>query len=198
MRKVMIKLILAINVIVWIILSFINYVGIMQQLNNDMIRIFIWSIFIVMVYGVIIYSLTLEIKRVLLLYLYRGYKVKYISNRAFIKQNILLGVAILYVFGACYYSSDFLGLIPMLLFFSKSLINMGRFYVWDNEHLIMAEDISKEYQVISFNPNEKKLSVREIDTKTHNTIEAVYQMEEEEIKFLTGVFEKAFDKMEVA
>lgn len=198
MRKVMIKLILAINVIVWIILSFINYVGIMQQLNNDMIRIFIWSIFIVMVYGVIIYSLTLEIKRVLLLYLYRGYKVKYISNRAFIKQNILLGVAILYVFGACYYSSDFLGLIPMLLFFSKSLINMGRFYVWDNEQLIMAEDISKEYQVISFNPNEKKLSVREIDTKTHNTIEAVYQMEEEEIKFLTGVFEKAFDKMEVA
>jgi hypothetical protein len=198
MKRVIARLILAFNVFIWIVVSSINYIGIILQLNNDMIRIFLWSIFIVMTYGLIIYAITLEINRILLILQYRDYKIKYISNKAFMKQNILLGTAILYLYGVCYTNYQFIGMLPMFLFFGNEITNMGRFYVYKNECLYLFEDITKEYQVKEFHLEEKKLAIREMESKSEHITEITYNMDEEEIKFLSGFFNKGFDKVEVA
>jgi hypothetical protein len=188
MKKVFMKLILALNALVWIIVSSINYIGIMQQLNNDIMRIFLWSIFTATMYVVVIYSITLGIKRVLVLHQYKDNNIKYISNRNFVKQLLLLGGIILYLYGACYVNSIFLGLLPMLLFFSNTLIDMGRLYIYEKDQLLMFEDISKEYQVIDFDLSENKLSIEETGKSSHKTIGNIYIMDEEENKFLSGFF----------
>lgn len=197
MKKI-IKIVLAMNVLIWSVLSIINYIGIMEQFKDDIIRIFLWSIFIVIMYGVVIYSITMEIHRILLICQYRNNKLKYISNKAFIKQNVLLGLVIIYLYGICYYNSQFIGLLPMFLFFSNILTDMGRFYVYDNQVLIMIEDISKEYLVKEFNLSEQKLFIQENDRSCQGTIEVTYKMDAEEIKFLSDYLIKDTDKMEVA
>jgi hypothetical protein len=115
------------------------------------------------------------------------------------KQNILLGIVVLYMYGICYINVIFLGLLPLLLFFCNILPNMGRFYVYiNNEGLIMAEDLSKKYRVKDFNPEEKKLLLQSVNSTSSDTVEAVYKMDEEEIKFLSDIFIKDFDKVEIA
>jgi hypothetical protein len=104
----------------------------------------------------------------------------------------------LYVYGVCYYNSIFVGLLPMLIFFGGPLINIGRFYVYDKEHLIMMEDISKEYHVISFDESESKLTFQSVNSESNAVMEAVYKMDSREIDFLARFFKDDFDKMQIA
>ncbi len=191
MKKVIIRIIPTINIILWTLLSFINYLGIMHQLKEDIVKTFIWSIITAVMYMIVIYSVTLYLKRRLLLYQYRDYNLKYINNSIIMKQTLMLFGTILYLYGLCYYSFIFIGLMPIFIFFSGILMNMGRFYVYIKGQLHMVEDITKEYIVIDFDPKEKKLFLQDISFKDHKSLvslESTYNMDEEEIQFLNRFF----------
>lgn len=196
MKRAVTRLILAINVIVWIVISSINYIGIMQQLREQIMKVFLWSIFTVILYVVIIYSVTLQLKRILLLYQFRDYKLKYISNKAFTKQILFLVAAVIYLYGLCYYSANFIGLIPVFIFFSKELMIMGRFYVYIKGQLYMIEDLSKDYAVLDFDIEQMKLVMEEIAPGKNKTLDAAYKMDIDEMQFLSRFFVKKEDKLE--
>lgn len=197
MNKIIFNLILALNTFLWIVLSTINYVGIMLQLKEDIMKIFLWSIITVTMYGVVIYSISMIITRLYLMHRFKKIKIKYVNHKAFRKQIILLSVVILYLYGACYSNSIFIGLLPMLLFFSKKLTNIGRFYIYDNNRLLIIKDISNEYQVKEVIQKGNKISLQEIHTRYLDVKETVYIMNPEESKFLSDIFKNP-NEMEVA
>ncbi len=197
MNKIIFNLILALNTFLWIVLSTINYVGIMLQLEEDIMKIFLWSIITVTMYGVVIYSISMIITRLYLMHQFKKIKVKYVNHKAFRKQIILLSVVILYLYGACYNNSIFIGLLPMLLFFSKKLTNIGRFYIYDNNRLLIIKDISNEYQVKEVIQKGNKISLQEVHTRNLDIKETVYIMDPEESKFLSDIFKNP-NEMEVA
>ncbi len=197
MNKIKFNLILALNTFLWIVLSTINYVGIMLQLEEDIMKIFLWSIITVTMYGVVIYSISMIITRLYLMHRFKKIKTKYVNYKAFRKQIILLSVVILYLYGACYNNSIFIGLLPMLLFFSKKLTNIGRFYIYDNNRLLIIKDISNEYQIKEVIQKGNKISLQEVHTRNLDIKETVYIMDPEESKFLSDIFKNP-NEMEVA
>jgi hypothetical protein len=196
MKRAITRVVLVFNIIVWVALSSVNYIGIMQQLKEYIMKVFVWSIFTIILYVVITYSVTLHLKRILLAYQYRDYNLKYLSNKAIKKQIFLLFVAIIYLYGLCYYSSNFIGLVPVFIFFSKELMSMGRFYVYVHGQLYMIEDLSKEYIVSDFDKELKKLVIAETTSGSHRALEAAYSMDTEEIQFLARFFYKEDENLE--
>jgi hypothetical protein len=197
-RKIIIKLILALNAFIWIVLSMINYVGIMIQLKEGIMKIFLWSIITVTMYGVVIYAITLVITRIFQIYHYKDIKIKYINMKAFRREIFLLTGVILYLYGACYYNSIFIGLLPMLIFFSKSLTNLGRFYIYENGRLLMIDGVSNQYQVKGFSQQDNKVIIQEVNTRSLDLKETVFDIDSGESKFLMGFFIKEATEMEVA
>jgi hypothetical protein len=196
--KNMLKIILILNTFIWIIISTVNYIGIMQQLNEDIMSIFLWSVFTIMMYGMIIYSISLVISRLFLLYQYKSNKDKYINTQVLRRQIVLLIGAMLYLYGACYYNSNFLGLLPMFLFFSKLLTDAGRFYIYEKDSLLMIEDMAKEYLVKVINQVDGKIEVIEINTRNTDRKELTYKLHSKESKFLSDFFMKEVEEKEVA
>ena len=198
MKRTLFNLILAMNAFIWIVLSCINYVGIMQQLNENIMKIFLWSIITVTMYGVVIYSITLILTRLYLMHRFKKIKIKYHDQKALAKQMILLFAVILYLYGACYYNSIFIGLLPMLLFFSKKLTNIGRFYIYEKDRILIIEDISNEYLVKEVNKIGNQISLQGMHTRSLDIKVSVFNMTSEERKFLNKHFLKNANEMEVA
>lgn len=198
MKKKICTLVLSLNALVWIIISAVNYIGIMQQLEGDIIRIFIWSIIIVMMYGVIIYSLTLILTRIFLLNQYRQCKIKYYNNKAFGRQIRFLSGVIIYVYIVCLYNYHFLGLIPMFLFFSNILTNLGRLYILDQDYLLLIEDFSKEYRVVEIKGKDDKLLIGVVNTRSQEKKEMELNADPMENKFLMGFLAKEVTEEVVA
>ena len=196
--KNILKVILTFNAFIWIIISTVNYIGIMQQLNEDIMSIFLWSVFTVMMYGMIIYSISLVITRLFLLYQYKNNKAKYINKKVLRRQTFLLIGSILYLYVACYDNSNFLGLLPMFLFFSKLLTNAGRFYIYEQNRLLLIDDMAKEYLVKVINPGDGKIEVLEINTRNTDIKELTYKIHSKESKFLAEFFIMKVDEKEVA
>jgi hypothetical protein len=158
----------------------------MLQLKEDIIRIFLWSIITVMMYGVVVYAITLALMRALLIYRYRNYKTKYFSSKSYYKQIILLSGVILYVYGACFYNFHFLGLLPMLLFFSNLLTNIGRFYIYENDRLILIEDLSNKYVITDIKMKDGKTTIRGYHIRSLDNKEMEFNSDAVEGKFLTS------------
>jgi hypothetical protein len=198
MKKVILNIILSFNALVWIILSAVNYIGIMLQLNEDIMSIFLWSIFTIMMYGLVLYSITMVLSRVYMIYQFRANKVKYLNRQVFLRQLLLLAFVITYLYGACYYNAHLLGLLPLLLFFGKKLTQLGSFYVVAGEKLMLIDDIAKEYFVRDINLPVGKIEIQENNTRNLEIKVIEYKMRPEEKKFLAVVFAKEEDVMEVA
>lgn len=190
MKKIITNLIIAFNALIWIVLSGINYIGIILQLNENIMKIFLWSIILVFMYGIVIYSITKVLSKLLLIYQFRDNKVKFINNRIFGRQILLLTVFVLYLYGICYSSSYFLGLLPMFLFFSNKLTNPGRFYVYHNERLLVIEDFSKEYYITDIKIEDGMLYAKKVNTINLDEKNIKFSLDSEESKFLTEIFSK--------
>jgi len=198
MKKNLLKVILSVNALVWIIVSAINYIGIMLQLKEDIMSIFLWSIFTIMMYGLVVYAISMLITRLFMIYQFRDNKVKYFNRKVLLKQLLLLTFVITYLYGACYYNSHLLGLLPMLLFFGKMLIHIGRFYVYTDGRLLMFDDRSIEYLVQDINLGEEKIERQEFNTRNLTIKEVQFTMHFQEKKFLAGIIAKEEDQKDVA
>jgi hypothetical protein len=198
LKKIILNMILSVNALIWIIFSAINYVGIMLQLKEDIMSIFLWSIFTIMMYGLVVYAISLVITRLYLIYQFRNCKVKYLNRPIFVRQMLLLTVAIAYLYVACYYNAHFLGLLPMFLFFGKKLTNVGKVYLYVDEKLLLIDDTAKEYLVHDIDIKAGKVAIQEINTRNLDILKIQYKMHPEEKKFLEDICINNMDFKEVA
>ena len=168
MKKTYLNVILTINALLWTVSSAFNYIGIYRQIKAELMSAILWSFLIFMMYVLILYSSSLVIARIYYIYKYRRNKTKYMNKTALLKQMLLLSLAMFYIYGLCYYNSNFMGMIPMFLFFSNKLMQTGKFYIYHKDQLIFMDDKSSEYIVKSFNSLENSIIVQ--DTKKNNDI----------------------------
>jgi hypothetical protein len=198
MKKIILNCILFVNAVIWISLSAINYIGIMLQLKEDIMSIFLWSIFTIMMYGLVLYSISLVITRLYLIYQFRENKVKYINRNILLRQLLLLTIVIIYLYGACYYNAHLLGVLPIFLFFGKKLTQIGRLYVYEEDGLKLIDDTAKEYFIRDIDLRGGKISIQEMNSRNLERKEVQYNMHPEEKKFLAGILAKDKDVKEVA
>lgn len=198
MKKIILNILLFVNAFVWIIFSSINYVGIMLQLEEDVMSIFLWSIFIILMYGLVVYAVSLVITRVYLICWYKKCKMKYMNQSVFVRQIILLTAVIVYLYGACYYNAHLMGLLPLLLFFGKKLTNMGKVYFYEDERLILINDAAKECLVRDIDIETGIVTIQEMNIRNSEVIRIQYKMDPEEKKFLEDICINNSDFKEVA
>lgn len=198
MKKLILNILLFMNAFVWIIFSTINYVGIMLQLEEDVMSIFLWSIFIILMYGLLVYAISLVITRIYLIHRYRKCKLKYVNRPVLVRQIILLIAVIVYLYGACYYNAHLMGLLPLLLFFGKKLTNVGKLYFYEDERLILINDAAKECLVRDIDIETGKVMIQEMNTRSSEVIRIQYKMDPEEKKFLEDICTNNSDFKEVA
>jgi len=184
MKKIYLHIILNINALLWIILSTMNYIEIYRQIKTELMGAILWSVLIFMMYVLILYSGSLVITRIYYICRYRRIKTKYMNKSALVKQIVLLTLVIGYIYGLCYYNANFMGIIPMLLFFNNKLMQTGKFFVYHKERLIFMDDKSSEYIVKSINSLENSIVVQ--DVKRNNDITVLLKREKrrKEAEFL--------------
>lgn len=168
MKKKYLNIILNMNALLWVLLSAFNYSGIYQQIKEELIGAILWSVLVFMMYVLILYSSSLVITRIFYIYRYRRIKTKYMNKSALVKQMVLLTLVIAYIYGVCYSNSNFMGIIPMILFFSNKFMQTGKFFVYHKDRLIFMDDRSSEYIVKSINSLENSIVVQ--DVKKNNDI----------------------------
>ncbi|MBB2184724.1 hypothetical protein H0486_17800 [Lachnospiraceae bacterium MD1] len=194
MKRTIPKILLILNTTVWTIISIINYIGIMNQIE-DVMQIFLWSIFILMMYWLIGYASSMLIKR--LYYIHRNNEnVRYNSQLLIIKPMFLLFAVVIYLYGACYLNSNLLGLLPMFLFFGKILIPSGLIYVQREDTFYVLDHHAKEYIVQNINLEKRVLILQEMNP--NRQIETQLPLSEHDLSFLQNLLIKNVEVKEVA
>lgn len=198
MKKLILKIILILNALLWTILSVFNYINIYQQMKTDIMKLIVWSPVIILMYMLILRVSSLLIERIYYILNYHKIKSKYMNKLVLIRQILFLNIAVWVIYGLCYYSSDFLGIIPLVLFFSKKLMQTGKFYVYHNGRLLLFDEKSGEYIVKSINSLENRIVVQEMKGINPKTIVLDIKKPHKEEVFLNSFHWKLDDSQEVA
>lgn len=180
MKQMEFKIILLTNALLWSVLSFYNYLAIYKQISDDIMMVIVWCPFITTMYGMILYASTMVIARLYYIIKYYKIKTKFLNTPALIRQIFMLSLSIFIIYGLCYYEAIFMGLIPMLLFFSKKLMQTGKFYVFDQDRLLLFDDRSVEYIVKSVNSLENRIILQDIKGDSLKTVVLNKKLQKEE------------------
>jgi hypothetical protein len=105
-------------------------------------------------------------------------------------------MAVGYIYGVCYQHYFFMGLIPMMLFFGKKILQPGKFFLYHNGQLIMIDEKSSEYIVKSMNSMESSIQIQ--DKKSTSMKEINLKIHSREILFLDSLFIRLNESKEVA
>lgn len=146
--------------LIWTIISAVNYLGIYHQIKGLFMEMFLWSLFIIMAYVLILYAGIRIIKRCFYIVAFRRIRLKYMDTSKFMKQIGMFVGIISYVYGLCYQSSNFIGLIPAILFFYKQFLITGKMFIYINDQLIFLDDKSTEYIVNNINSQDNNTKAK--------------------------------------
>jgi hypothetical protein len=196
LNKTGLIVILAVNTLVWMTTSALHYIGFYIRMEKDYVNLIVWSILVFSMYLLIIYALSLTIARYYSIFRYRNYKIKYMNKTFMRKQQILLVIVIIYLYVICYWNTEFLGFIPMIFFFGKQLTHLGKFYIIQDNYLILQDEYSREYVVKEMNLQECRLILQH---RFHYEMKVLwYKMGVKEIDFLINYSKNKIESREVA
>jgi hypothetical protein len=198
MKKLLFKIIMIVYMLLWLLLSVFCYREVYPQINKSFMDVFVWSFFIIAAYLLVCYAGFLLVTRFYLILIYRKVKVKYLDIPPMMKQTLLLTTAILFTYGLCNQAAYYIGLVPIMLFFHKKFLRIGRFYVYYNGRLIYMDDKSREYTVKSINTYENKTAIQIIKDTNIRTIVLNQEKYRKETRFLKTQYVNVNDSKEVA
>jgi hypothetical protein len=198
MKKLLFKIIMIVYVFLWLILSAVSYLGVYPQINKSFMDIFVWSFLLTAAYLLVLYAGSLLVTRFYLILIYRKIKAKYLDIPSMMKQILLLTTAILFIYGLCSQAAYYIGLTPIMLFFYKKFLQVGKFYVYHNGRLIYLDDKSREYTVKCINTYENKTAIQIMKGSSTRTVVLNQEKYRRETQFLKTQYVNVNDSKEVA